>query len=82
MNDAPRQKLHELIVEYGRSLCDDPRSLELDARRRANLHVKCVVVDRQVVFVSSANFTEAVQERNIEVGVLLRFRYGTTEKCG
>jgi len=50
----------------------DPRSLELDAGKRASLHAKCVVVDRQVAFVSSANFTEAAQERNIEVGVLLR----------
>ena len=50
----------------------DPRSLALDAEKRASLHAKCVVVDRQVAFVSSANFTEAAQERNIEVGVLLR----------
>ena len=50
----------------------DPRSLELDAGKRASLYAKCVVVDRQVAFVSSANFTEAAQERNIEVGVLLR----------
>jgi len=50
----------------------DPRSLELAAGKRASLHAKCVVVDRQVAFVSSANFTEAAQERNIEVGVLLR----------
>lgn len=28
MNDLPRQKLRELIVEYGRSLCDDPRRCE------------------------------------------------------
>lgn len=28
MHDAPRQKLRELIVEYGRSLCDDPRRCE------------------------------------------------------
>jgi hypothetical protein len=50
----------------------DPRSLELDAGKRASLHAKCVVVDRRVALVSSANFTEAAQERNIEVGVLLR----------
>jgi phosphatidylserine/phosphatidylglycerophosphate/cardiolipin synthase-like enzyme len=30
------------------------------------------VVNRQVAFVSSANFTEAAQARNLEVGVLLR----------
>lgn len=28
MHDEPRQKLRELILEYGRSLCDDPRRCE------------------------------------------------------
>ena len=28
MHDEPRQKLRELIMEYGRSLCDDPRRCE------------------------------------------------------
>ena len=28
MNDLPREKLRELIVEYGRSLCADPRRCE------------------------------------------------------
>jgi hypothetical protein len=32
MNDLPRQKLHELIIEYGRSLCDDPRRCEAFSR--------------------------------------------------
>lgn len=50
----------------------DPRSLAMDVKRRAVLHAKCVVVDRKVAFVSSANFTEVAQERNIEVGVLVR----------
>jgi phosphatidylserine/phosphatidylglycerophosphate/cardiolipin synthase-like enzyme len=50
----------------------DPRSLALDMVKRSSLHAKCVVVDRQVAFVTSANFTEAAQERNIEVGVLIR----------
>jgi phosphatidylserine/phosphatidylglycerophosphate/cardiolipin synthase-like enzyme len=49
----------------------DPRSLETEACRRASLHAKCVVVDGKDVFVSSANFTEAAQERNLEVGVLI-----------
>ena len=48
----------------------DPRSLALD--KRSSLHAKCVVVDQEVVFVSSANFTNAGQERNIEVGLLVR----------
>jgi phosphatidylserine/phosphatidylglycerophosphate/cardiolipin synthase-like enzyme len=47
----------------------DPRALEMDLHKRACLHAKCIVVDRNVVFVSSANFTEAAQERNLEVGL-------------
>lgn len=50
----------------------DPRALELDQAKRPSLHAKCIVVDEREVFVSSANFTEAAQLRNIEVGVLLR----------
>jgi hypothetical protein len=37
----------------------------------ASLHAKCLVVDGQRAFVSSANFTTRGQERNIEVGVLI-----------
>jgi hypothetical protein len=37
----------------------------------SSLHAKCVVVDGERAFVSSANFTGRGQERNIEVGVLL-----------
>lgn len=36
-----------------------------------SLHAKCVVVDSQRAFVSSANFTLRGQDRNIETGVLL-----------
>ncbi len=50
----------------------DPRSLELEHQKRAALHAKCIVVDARDLFVSSANFTEAAQHKNIEVGVLLR----------
>ncbi len=39
--------------------------------KRTTLHAKCVVVDDRWAFVTSANFTEAAQERNIEAGVLL-----------
>jgi phosphatidylserine/phosphatidylglycerophosphate/cardiolipin synthase-like enzyme len=49
----------------------DPRSLEIDPSRRPSLHAKCVVVDGKEVFVSSANFTEAAQQRNLEIGVLI-----------
>jgi len=36
-----------------------------------SLHAKCLVVDGARAFVSSANFTQRGQERNIEVGVLI-----------
>jgi phosphatidylserine/phosphatidylglycerophosphate/cardiolipin synthase-like enzyme len=63
-HDWPGQRLPEVYY--------DPRSLESASSRRASLHAKCVVVDEESLFVSSANFTEAAQMRNIEVGVLIR----------
>lgn len=50
----------------------DPRSLECYSGQRSSLHAKCVVVDRRAALVTSANFTEAAQERNIECGIVLR----------
>jgi phosphatidylserine/phosphatidylglycerophosphate/cardiolipin synthase-like enzyme len=38
---------------------------------QATDHAKCIVVDDSSAFVSSATFTEAAQERNIEAGVLV-----------
>lgn len=52
----------------------DPRALETEGSSRASLHAKCVVVDRAAALISSANFTEAAQQRNIEVGLLVRNR--------
>lgn len=53
----------------------DSRSLIMDEKKtKACLHAKVVVVDGEWVFVSSANFTEAAQERNIEVGLMLKSR--------
>lgn len=49
----------------------DPRALAAETETRAALHAKCAVVDSQRVFVTSANWTEAAQERNIELGLLL-----------
>jgi phosphatidylserine/phosphatidylglycerophosphate/cardiolipin synthase-like enzyme len=57
----------------------DPRSLEEDPARRASLHAKCIVVDEQQAFVSSANFTEAAQTKNIEAGVLVQSRSFATK---
>ena len=52
----------------------DPRSIVPPPALQHRLHAKCVVVDGEEAFISSANFTEAAHERNIEVGVLLRSR--------
>lgn len=49
----------------------DPRSLVLEQKERAVLHAKCVVVDDEVAFVTSANLTGAAQYRNVEAGVLI-----------
>jgi len=49
----------------------DPRALDLDAKKRATLHAKCIVTDRSRALITSANFTEAAQRRNIEAGVLV-----------
>lgn len=38
---------------------------------RASLHAKCVVIDEERALVTSANFTDRGQTRNVEVGVLL-----------
>jgi phosphatidylserine/phosphatidylglycerophosphate/cardiolipin synthase-like enzyme len=49
----------------------DPRAVDADPSRRASLHAKVVVVDDCRCFISSANFTEAGHQRNIEIGVRL-----------
>lgn len=49
----------------------DRRGLEAPNSEPISLHAKCVVRDEQELFVSSANFTEAAQNRNIEMGILL-----------
>jgi len=48
----------------------DPRGLLANGAGRAVLHAKCVVVDGRRSLVTSANFTEAAQERNFELGLL------------
>jgi phosphatidylserine/phosphatidylglycerophosphate/cardiolipin synthase-like enzyme len=62
-NEWPGGRLPELYY--------DPRALSLEPGPRASLHAKCIVVDRRWSFITSANFTEAAQDRNIEAGVLI-----------
>ena len=49
----------------------DSRSLEPSGTTASALHAKCVVIDGRKALVTSANFTEAAQERNIELGLLV-----------
>ncbi|MGC1307930.1 MAG: DISARM system phospholipase D-like protein DrmC [Phormidesmis sp.] len=49
----------------------DPRSLSTEKFPRACLHAKCVVIDDEQLLITSANFTEAAHQRNIEAGILL-----------
>lgn len=62
---------HEWPGERLPELYYDPRALSTEPGPRASLHAKCIVVDRRWSFITSANFTEAAQDRNIEAGVLV-----------
>lgn len=48
-------------------LFHDPRALSMD--EYLSLHAKCVVVDEREVLLTSANFTDRAQHRNVELGV-------------
>ena len=50
----------------------DPRSVDPEAR--GVLHAKAVVADEERVFITSANFTAAAKDDNIELGMLVRQR--------
>lgn len=51
----------------------DPRSLETGTNAgHSSLHAKCIITDHKVALVTSANFTEAAQYRNIEAGVQIK----------
>lgn len=63
-NEWPGDRLPRLFY--------DPRSLETGGTTRSSLHAKCVIIDGSEAFVTSANFTEAAQERNIELGLLIK----------
>ena len=47
----------------------DPRSLGAANTVQSALHAKCVVIDGTEALVTSANFTAAAQDRNIELGL-------------
>ncbi|MGE0871404.1 MAG: DISARM system phospholipase D-like protein DrmC [Kofleriaceae bacterium] len=52
----------------------DPRTAirgDIPGYEWATLHAKCIVIDDQRAFITSANFTDRGQTRNIEAGVLI-----------
>ena len=71
MHDEPRQKLRELIIEYGRSLCDDPRRCE------ALLKDYCGQYKREIfVLVSALKNRVAADLINVSAGVPLALVMG------
>lgn len=77
-----RSHVHDFAAEFLRAnwpfnvappeLLYDPRTVSADST--ASMHAKCVVVDAERTLITSANFTERGQRRNIECGVFLRDR--------
>lgn len=70
----------------------DPRVFgDGDRKTGGVMHAKVVIIDAAAALVTSANFTEAAQSRNIEAGVVVRLPYQITSlrsyfegliKCG
>lgn len=52
----------------------DPRSLKRENFIHSSLHAKCIIADCSNALITSANFTKAAQERNIELGILIRYK--------
>ncbi|MBK9260673.1 MAG: hypothetical protein IPM54_12730 [Polyangiaceae bacterium] len=50
----------------------DPRTV--DERSAMSLHAKCVVIDQEYTLITSANFTDRGQTRNLEAGVAIEDR--------
>ena len=59
----------------------DPRALESEAALRASLHAKVIVIDRRKLLLTSANFTGAAQERNVEMGLLCTLPHLAERVC-
>ncbi|MGK4002216.1 DISARM system phospholipase D-like protein DrmC [Sorangium sp. So ce1036] len=49
----------------------DPRTIDDD---RISFHAKCIVIDEEIAFVTSANTSVVAQQENIEAGVLIEDR--------
>jgi phosphatidylserine/phosphatidylglycerophosphate/cardiolipin synthase-like enzyme len=63
----------------------DPRTVirgDIPGYEWATLHAKCIVVDDERAFITSANFTDRGQTRNIEAGVLIEDTSFSRELAG
>jgi phosphatidylserine/phosphatidylglycerophosphate/cardiolipin synthase-like enzyme len=49
----------------------DPRGVVEDPMGRALQHAKCIVADQERVFITSSNYTESGQLRNMELGLVV-----------
>jgi hypothetical protein len=50
----------------------DPRPFKTEPKEGGVMHAKCLIVDNTAALITSANFTEAAHQRNIEAGILVR----------
>jgi phosphatidylserine/phosphatidylglycerophosphate/cardiolipin synthase-like enzyme len=78
-NTVNEDLLHSARIEFSKNwpwqqrptIWYFPESLHLSAKDRASMHAKFVIADEERCFITSANFTEAAQKKNIEVGIEL-----------
>ena len=65
MNNQPRQKLRELIIEYGRLLCDDPRRCEALLKDYCGQHKReiFVLISALKNHVADRRFAEDLRQR-------------------
>ena len=54
MNDVPRQKLREIITQYGRSICDNPQHckgllLDLCGEQKREINILIAVLEEHAV---------------------------------
>ena len=59
----------------------DPRALNVEGSGLACLHAKTIMIDESKVLITSANFSEAAQIRNIEAGVVIEDKLLTQTYC-
>lgn len=64
---------HHWVGHRAPELWHDPRVFKPEPDSKPGvMHAKVVIIDHTAALITSANFTEAAQNRNIEAGVLLR----------